>query len=167
MDVMFFISLYLVAFAQGGHKPCVQAFGCDQFDGEDPDLECRAKCSFFNWWYFATTLGSFTALFILSYIQDNLGWGLAFGIPCISSLLALLIFLLGTPTYRCVTITVPDHGDKPFVRIGRVFVNAARNWRTTPNLNIVVLEELGDQDAMLYQKSGQLSILFLKIVKFL
>ncbi|XP_038891003.1 protein NRT1/ PTR FAMILY 5.10-like [Benincasa hispida] len=151
--VLFFSALYLVAFAQGGHKPCVQAFGCDQFDGEHPQ-EYIAKCSFFNWWYFATTLGSFIALIILSYIQDNLGWGLGFGIPCISSVAALVVFLLGTRTYRF--LTVANNKEKPFMRIGRVFVNAARNWRTTSS-DVVILEE--GQDAMLYQRAGQLRFL--------
>ena len=78
---LFFISLYLVAVGQGGHKPCVQAFGADQFDGEDP-VECRAKSSFFNWWYFGICAGSSVAMLIVSFVQENLSWGLGFGIPC-------------------------------------------------------------------------------------
>ncbi|KAM1023515.1 hypothetical protein ACFX2A_045373 [Malus domestica] len=128
IQVVFFFSLYLVAVAQGGHKPCVQAFGADQFDVSDPE-ECKAKSSFFNWWYFGICAGTSMTLTVLTYIQDNLGWGLGFGIPCIVMVFALLLFLLGTRTYR-----YSSKGDEesPFVRIGKVFVAALRNWRTTP-----------------------------------
>ncbi|PWA47868.1 major facilitator superfamily protein [Artemisia annua] len=124
--ILFFFSLYLVAFAQGGHKPCVQAFGADQFDSENPE-ECKAKSSFFNWWYLGLCGGPLMALAVLNYIQDNLSWALGFGIPCIVMGLALLIFAAGTVTYR--------FGEKvneksPFLRIGQVFVRAFQNRKT-------------------------------------
>ncbi|CAN6678702.1 unnamed protein product [Malus baccata var. baccata] len=127
--IFFFFSLYLVAVAQGGHKPCVQAFGADQFDVSDPE-ECKAKSSFFNWWYFGLCAGTSVTLILLTYVQDNLSWGLGFGIPCIAMVFALLIFLLGTRTYR---YSIKGDEESPFVRIGRVFVAALRNWRTSPS----------------------------------
>ncbi|KAK6152824.1 hypothetical protein DH2020_012463 [Rehmannia glutinosa] len=137
--VVFLFSLYLVAFAQGGHKPCVQAFGADQFDDED-EKEVKAKSSFFNWWCFSMNGGMFIAVLVLNYIQENLSWELGFGIPCIVMCFALVIFLLGSMTYR-----FPTNNDErnPFVRIGRVFVKAARNWRTAPN--IISVEEEAQQ----------------------
>ncbi|KAL3638716.1 hypothetical protein CASFOL_016623 [Castilleja foliolosa] len=115
------------ALAQGGHKPCVQAFGADQFDEQDPE-ECKAKSSFFNWWYFSFCGGVLVALLALTYIQDNLSWGLGFGIPCIVMCFALIVFSLGTFTYR---FRVQSDERNSILRIGNVFVRAAKNRQTT------------------------------------
>ncbi|KAF5726816.1 hypothetical protein HS088_TW22G00500 [Tripterygium wilfordii] len=127
--LLFFFSLYLVAVAQSGHKPCVQAFGADQFDGKDPE-ETKAKSSFFNWWYFGMCGGTVVTLVVLNYIQDNLNWALGFGIPCIAMVFALIVFLLGTKTYR---YSIKGDQKNPFLRIGKVYVTAFRNWRTSPS----------------------------------
>ncbi|KAH0662573.1 hypothetical protein KY284_027504 [Solanum tuberosum] len=137
--IFFFFSLYLVAFGQGGHKPCVQAFGADQFDAQDPE-ESKAKSSFFNWWYFGMCGGLFMTLCILNYVQDNLSWGLGFGIPCIVMGLALVVFLLGSFTYR---FRQSSDEKNPFNRIGNVFINAARNWQTTTSAISVEQEVQG------------------------
>ncbi|KAL8482496.1 hypothetical protein ACS0TY_028609 [Phlomoides rotata] len=126
--VAFFASLCLVAFAEGGLRPSIEAFGADQFD-EDDKNESRAKSSFFNWWYFIMHGSCFVALLILNYIQENLSWELGFGIPCIMMCFTLMIFLLGSMRYR---FRVNNDERDPFVRIGRVFVKAARNWQAAP-----------------------------------
>ncbi|KAK6116681.1 hypothetical protein DH2020_049563 [Rehmannia glutinosa] len=134
--MFFFFSLYLVALAQGGLTPCVQAFGADQFDEEDEN-ECKAKSSFFNWWYCFAVGGILVPLLALTYIQENLSWELGFGIPAIVMCFTLVLFLIGTPNYRFRTNA---DGRNPFVRITRVFVNAARNWRAAP-IDISIEEE--------------------------
>ncbi|KAH8490135.1 hypothetical protein H0E87_022595 [Populus deltoides] len=126
--ILFFFALYLVAFGQGGFRPCVQAFGADQFDGQDPE-ERKSRSSFFNWWNFGMNAGVIVILPFLNYIQDNLNWGFGFGIPCVIMAVSLVIFLLGTKKYRYSIRREEEH---PFLRIGRVLVKAIKNWRISP-----------------------------------
>ncbi|KAI5555367.1 hypothetical protein BDE02_19G075700 [Populus trichocarpa] len=133
--ILFFFALYLVAIGESGHKPCAQAFGADQFDGHDPQ-ESKAKSSFFNWWYCCKSGGTMVTLLILNYIQDNLNWGLGFGILCAAMLISLVIFLLGSKMYQ---YSVKVDKKSAFLRIGSVFVSSIRNWRTTPSA--IALEE--------------------------
>ncbi|CAA7027241.1 unnamed protein product [Microthlaspi erraticum] len=156
--VTFFGALYLVALAQGGHKPCVQAFGADQFDEKHPE-ECKAKSSFFNLWYFAMCSGTFLTLWVLNYIQDNLSWALGFGIPCIAMVVALVVFLLGTRTYRFSVRREEDRS--PFVRIGNVYVAAAKNWSVSAS-SVPDAEEISHQYSFLNKalvaKNGSCSV---------
>jgi peptide/histidine transporter 3/4 len=123
--VFFFFSLYLVSLAQGGYAPCVQAFGADQFDEADEE-ECKAKSSFFNWWYCFAVGGIVVPLLILIDVQENVSWVLGFGIPAIVMCFALFLFLIGSARYR---FRVNADKRNPFVRINRVFVKTAKNWQ--------------------------------------
>uniref|UniRef100_A0ACD5XI27 Uncharacterized protein n=1 Tax=Avena sativa TaxID=4498 RepID=A0ACD5XI27_AVESA len=114
--VLFYASLYLIALAQGADKPCSLAFAADQFDPIHPK-ERASQSSIFNWWYFSMAIGIALAIPIMSYVQENVGWGIAFGSLCVVMICAFAIFLGGTPTYR---LYVPNSGsESPFMRLAR------------------------------------------------
>ncbi|CAM0943539.1 unnamed protein product [Alopecurus aequalis] len=134
----FYTSLYVVALAQAGHKPCVQAFGADQFDESDLQ-EAASRSSFLNWWYFSICAGTAGTLVLLIYVQDNIGWGLGFGIPCIVMALALAVFLLGTRTYRYYDVSSDDSKQhwSLIARAGEAFAA----WRNIQRKSTSPLEE--------------------------
>ncbi|XP_047976426.1 protein NRT1/ PTR FAMILY 5.10-like [Salvia hispanica] len=142
--IFFFFALYLIAFAVGGHKPCLQAFGADQFDDEN-EKELRSKSSFFNWWIFCLCISTLVGLLALTYIEENLSWALGFGIPCIVMCFALFVFVLGIGTYRFRVQS--DRRRNPFVRIARVFVRRAASPER------VAIEEEGTHFRFLDQAS--------------
>ncbi|KAJ6713965.1 PROTEIN NRT1/ PTR FAMILY 5.4 [Salix viminalis] len=122
-EAVFFIALYILAVGEGGHKPCVQTFAADQFDEEKPE-EKAAKSSFFNWWYLGIVVGASSAILVVIYIQDNLGWTAGIGILAGALGVALFIFLTGIKRYRKQAPV-----GSPFTMVAQVFVAATRKRR--------------------------------------
>ncbi|KAK6156023.1 hypothetical protein DH2020_010271 [Rehmannia glutinosa] len=136
----FYTSLYIIAIGAGGTKPNISTFGADQFDDLNPH-EKKLKASFFNWWMFSAFTGALFATLGLVYIQENLGWGLGYGIPTVGLILSLIIFYIGTPMYRHkVRRTKHPAGD-----ILRVVVMAFANARLKLPSHPSELHELDQQ----------------------
>jgi solute carrier family 15 (peptide/histidine transporter), member 3/4 len=123
---LFYVALYLLALAQGFFGPCGEAFGADQFTPSDiDDLSAPTlRSSYFNWFHFSMSWGYAIATAGLSYVQDNAGWTLGFGACWTAMVLCLVVFLLGTRTYRAAK--QPIDGVQAWV--ARVF----RRSGTTP-----------------------------------
>lgn len=120
---IFYCALYIVAVGTGGTKPNISTMGADQFDNFEPK-ERTQKLSFFNWWMFSIFFGTLFSTTFLVYIQDNVGWGLGYGIPTIGLSVSVLVFLVGTPFYRHKLSS-----GSPLSKIAKVLVAAVRNWK--------------------------------------
>lgn len=98
-EVAFFLAMYSISLGTGGHKPCLQSFGADQFD-DDHAEERKKKLSFFNWWNIALCCGLFLGVTVIVYIEDNVSWGVAILILTITMAVTVATFYLGKPYYR-------------------------------------------------------------------
>ncbi|GFP87823.1 protein nrt1/ ptr family 6.2 [Phtheirospermum japonicum] len=96
---MLYASLYIIALGTGGLKSSVSGFGTDQFD-ENDEKEKPQMNLFFGRFFFLVSLGTLLAVTVLVYVQDEVGRSLGYGICSVSMLIAILIFLAGTPKYR-------------------------------------------------------------------
>lgn len=97
-----FLGLGLIALSTGGIKPCVSAFAADQFqEGQE-----QQRTRFFSYFYVAINLGSLAGMLIVpvlrkrvSCLDSNQCYPLAFGVPGLLMLMALLIFVGGWRLY--------------------------------------------------------------------
>ncbi|KAL2650916.1 hypothetical protein R1flu_019044 [Riccia fluitans] len=117
---LFYTGLYVMAAGSGGVQGTALPFGADQFDEED-EKEKKQKSSFFNWFYQATYLGSLIASTFLVYMEENVSWGLAYGIACGVLTLGTCAYVCGVPFYR-----YHRPGGNPLTRIFQVLVAAFR-----------------------------------------
>ncbi|XP_056636577.1 peptide transporter family 1-like isoform X3 [Diorhabda sublineata] len=112
------IGLLLIALGTGGIKPCVSAFGGDQFVLPQQELQFA---TFFSLFYFAINAGSLISTFLTPVLRNNVHcfgnescFPLAFAVPGILMIISIVIFAAGRPLYR---IKKPE---------GNVIVQAAK-----------------------------------------
>uniref|UniRef100_A0A0E0JRM0 Uncharacterized protein n=1 Tax=Oryza punctata TaxID=4537 RepID=A0A0E0JRM0_ORYPU len=103
---LFHAALYLLALAQGFHKPCSEAFGADQFAATTTPARTRrgapTSTGFTSPHPGAT--GYAVATTLLSYAEDNVSWTVRFDVCWATMVVYLAVFLLGTATYRAEPI---------------------------------------------------------------
>jgi dipeptide/tripeptide permease len=116
-----YLSLYLIALGTGGLKSSVSGFGADQFD-ENDEKEGSQMDYFFNRFFLCISLVSLLAVTVLVYIQDHVGRPWGYGICVVCMMVAIIIFLGGTRTYRFKKTT-----GRPLTQILQVFVASWRN----------------------------------------
>ncbi|XP_019181094.1 PREDICTED: protein NRT1/ PTR FAMILY 3.1 [Ipomoea nil] len=133
-----YVSLLLTALGSGGIRPCVVAFGADQFDPNQKTKTWR----FFNWYYFCMGSSMLVAVTVVVYIQDNIGWGWGFGVPTIAMALSILAFIFGYPLYRNL-----DPAGSPFTRLVQVCVAAYKKRKVPMVSNPALLYQNHQIDA--------------------
>nr|XP_058920491.1 solute carrier family 15 member 2 isoform X2 [Kogia breviceps] len=100
--VLSMVGLSLIALGTGGIKPCVAAFGGDQF--EEKHAEERTR--YFSVFYLSINAGSLISTFVTPMLRGDVQcfgkdcYALAFGVPGLLMVIALVVFSMGSKIYR-------------------------------------------------------------------
>ncbi|XP_046824212.1 peptide transporter family 1 isoform X1 [Vespa crabro] len=102
------LGLFLIAVGSGGIKPCVSAFGGDQF--VLPQQEQQLS-TFFSVFYFSINSGSLISSFLTPILRsdvtcfgDKTCYSLSFLVPAVLMSMSIVIFMLGKPLYKIVDL---------------------------------------------------------------
>uniref|UniRef100_A0A8C5BT78 Solute carrier family 15 member 1a n=1 Tax=Gadus morhua TaxID=8049 RepID=A0A8C5BT78_GADMO len=98
------VGLVLIALGTGGIKPCVAAFGGDQFQ----DHQERQRSTFFSVFYLCINAGSLLSTIITPILRaqecgihtQQKCYSLAFGVPAALMVVALVVFIAGSGMYH-------------------------------------------------------------------
>ncbi|XP_074319282.1 protein NRT1/ PTR FAMILY 7.1-like [Silene latifolia] len=156
-EVVFYLSIYMVALGYGGHQPTLATFGADQFDLADPKGE-SSKGAFFCYFYFALNCGSLFSNTVLVYYEDTGAWAFGFWVSTGAAVLGLVLYLVGSPKYRYIK----PHGN-PLPRVAQVFVAAYRKW----NVDVGDANELYETEGSESAIKGSRKIVHTNTFKFL
>uniref|UniRef100_A0A3B3HXM5 Solute carrier family 15 member 1a n=1 Tax=Oryzias latipes TaxID=8090 RepID=A0A3B3HXM5_ORYLA len=101
--VLSMVGLFLIALGTGGIKPCVAAFGGDQFD----DHQEKQRRTFFSVFYLCINGGSLLSTIITPILRGQTCgiysqqkcYALAFGVPAALMVVSLVVFIVGSGMY--------------------------------------------------------------------
>nr|DBA33096.1 TPA: hypothetical protein GDO54_000827 [Pyxicephalus adspersus] len=101
------VGLILIALGTGGIKPCVAAFGGDQFE----ENQEKQRSRFFSIFYLSINAGSLLSTIITPILRgQECGihskqkcYPLAFGVPAALMVVALIVFIVGSGMYKKVS----------------------------------------------------------------
>ncbi|CAH1793140.1 unnamed protein product [Owenia fusiformis] len=112
------IGLVLIGIGTGGIKPCVSAFGGDQFRSD----QVNQLTQFFSVFYFSINLGSLISMILTPILRGDVKcfggdcYPLAFGVPAALMIVAIVLFVVG---YRWYT-NIPPSGNVMVDMMGAV-----------------------------------------------
>lgn len=124
------VGLIVIAFGTGGIKPCVSAFGGDQFSKDQDNYRRR----FFSLFYLAINAGSLVSTFLSPLIREEVQcwnddcYALAFGVPTALMVVAIIFFLIGTKHY----VRLEPQGNV-FLQVSKTIWKAIKNRSKTPS----------------------------------
>ncbi|XP_034041660.1 solute carrier family 15 member 2 [Thalassophryne amazonica] len=96
------LGLILIALGTGGIKPCVAAFGGDQFSEE----HVNERQKFFSIFYMSINAGSLLSTVITPILRGDVQcfggdcYALAFGVPAALMIISLFVFVAGSGLYK-------------------------------------------------------------------
>jgi len=113
--------LVLIAIGTGGIKPCVAAFGGDQFKLPE---QTRQLQTFFSVFYFSINAGSLVSTILTPVLREDVEcfgeetcYSLAFGVPAVLMLIATVIIVIGKPMY----VMKPPQGNVLTGAVGSIY----------------------------------------------
>ncbi|XP_071688406.1 protein NRT1/ PTR FAMILY 2.7-like [Rutidosis leptorrhynchoides] len=110
-----YTSLALSLLGLSGTRFTLAAMGADQFDNP------KHQEVFINWHIFTMFVGMLVSGVGIVYVEDNVSWGVGYGLCVASNIIGLGIFVLGKRYYRLLKTR-----SSPFTRLACVAVAAFR-----------------------------------------
>ncbi|GFY24415.1 solute carrier family 15 member 2 [Trichonephila clavipes] len=128
MRTVSIVGLSIIGIGSGGIKPCVSAFGGDQFKEGQEEL----RHHFFALFYFSINTGSLISNALTPFLREDVKcfgedscFSLAFFIPALLFAIALILFIVGRPFY----VIKPAKGSV-FISVVQCICNAFYNKAT-------------------------------------